>query len=274
MSPDALKSTIGQRYLFLQGFYQSAIDGEWGPLSISAANQWAVNMRDEIAKRLASANDRGVILAKAGSIGFLRTLAAQIHLADLKLYTGPIDGAWGPQSRDAATLWFSIQQPEVPSDKPATVLTPYDVALQHLGVREVPGKENNPKIVQWARRLATWVNDDETAWCSSFANFCAAEAGYESSGKLNARSWLDVGAPVSRADVRKGDIAVFWRGSPDAWTGHVAFFESWAEMRSKVRVLGGNQSDKVCLANYNGSQILGFRRLRTLASLQGPSNKI
>ena len=68
----------------------------------------------------------------------------------------------------------------------------------------------------------SWVKDDETAWCSAFANWVCKKAGAARSGKLNARSWLKVG--IQTHHPQKGDIVVFWRESPQSWKGHVAFF--------------------------------------------------
>jgi hypothetical protein len=82
-----------------------------------------------------------------------------------------------------------------------------------------------------------------------------------------------VGLKVAKADLRKGDVVIFWRGDRDGWQGHVAFFDSWAA-NGRIRVLGGNQNNQMCIASYDASQILGYRRLRSLDQLQGPSNKI
>ena len=150
---------------------------------------------------------------------------------------------------------------------------PYGVARNHLGVREIPGAKNNPLIVRWHRRLANWINDDETAWCSSFANYCAAEAGYESSGKLDARSWLHVGQPVNLADARPGDVVVLWRGNPNSWTGHVAFLEHYNAKRGLLYLLGGNQNNEVNITAYDPGKLLGIRRLRSLDRLQGNTSR-
>lgn len=152
-------------------------------------------------------------------------------------------------------------------------LDPYGVARNHLGVREIPGKEHNPLIVRWHRRLANWVNDDETAWCSSFVNYCAAEAGYETSGKLDARSWLKVGMPVELADARPGDVVILWRGRKDSWQGHVAFLEHHNAKRGLLYLLGGNQNNEVNITAYDPGKLLGIRRLRSLDRLQGSTSR-
>lgn len=275
MNDNDLKSAVGQRYLFLKGYYHAPIDGDWGVLSLAAAEAWANAEAASIAARVA-AHDRQVIISRNASLGFLRTLAAQIHLADLKLYEGPIDGNWGPQSKHAARLWQAIYLPveKVPDDEqPGLLLTPYEVAKRYIGTKEIPGKKHNGVILNFYRRLQISIFDDETAWCSTFVNFCALESGYERTGKLNARSWLDLGEHIRLPDAREGDVVIFERGTT-GWEGHVAFFTGVNRNGTRISHLGGNQSDSVNIAESGTSKLLGIRRLRSLDQLQGSSNKI
>lgn len=148
-------------------------------------------------------------------------------------------------------------------------LTPYDLAQANIGVREIPGKNHNPLIVRWLRSLASWISDDETAWCAAFVNEMAREAGYESTGKLNARSFLNIGRVIPEDEAQRGDVAVLWRVSKTGWQGHVAFLDHWNRNRGLLYLLGGNQNDAVNITAYPDSQLLGIRRLRSLDSLQG-----
>ena len=85
-------------------------------------------------------------------------------------------------------------------------------ALSQYGVKEIKGEKHNEQIVKYFHEIGhEWVQDDETAWCSAFMNWVAKTQGYEYSGKLNARSWLDVGANIKSPQV--GDVVVFWRVS-------------------------------------------------------------
>jgi uncharacterized protein (TIGR02594 family) len=204
----------------------------------------------------------------------LKALIAQTHLAHLGLYKGDLDGQWGPLSMAAAEAWddAKVMAAIPPASSAATAATPYSLARTHIGTREIPGSKNNPLIVTWLRRISSWVNDDETAWCAAFVNAMAAEAGYEQSGKLNARSFMEVGIPIALENAKPGDVVVFWRVAKDSWEGHVAFFVSYDPHSQLVRVLGGNQSDSVSITNYSRAQLLGIRRLRTLDSLQGKTS--
>jgi surface antigen len=68
-----------------------------------------------------------------------------------------------------------------------------------------------------------------------------------------ARSYLEYGTKLEEPKV--GAVAVFERGKAPA--GHVAFVTGWGD--GKIRVLGGNQGDKVCEANYPSDSLIGLR---------------
>lgn len=130
-----------------------------------------------------------------------------------------------------------------------------DIALNEIGVKEIVGKKHNPRVLQYFADIGhSWVKDDETAWCSAFANYVHKQAGVERSGKLNARSWLKIGQKTSYP--QKGDIVVFWRESPSSWKGHVAFFIR--ESSKYIYVLGGNQGNEVKIARYPKNRLLAY----------------
>ena len=137
-------------------------------------------------------------------------------------------------------------------------------ALGEYGVEEIKGStKHNPRVIRYfAESGFPSIIDDETAWCSAFANWCAIQCGLEASKKLNARSWLDVGKAVKTG--RPGrDVAVFWREDPKSWKGHVGLFI--AQNETHVFVLGGNQSNKVQITAYPTGRLLGIRRLEKVA---------
>ena len=122
-----------------------------------------------------------------------------------------------------------------------------NIALGEYGVREIRGAKHNPRILEYFKEIGhEWVKDDETAWCSAFINWCALKAGVERSGKLNARSWMDIGKEVSKPKI--GDLVIFWRESPASWKGHVAIYINSTE--KAVFVLGGNQNNSVNIQSY------------------------
>ncbi len=138
--------------------------------------------------------------------------------------------------------------------------TAYSVARQELAldVREYPGAANNPRIVMYHKSTKPWSGtDDSVPWCSSFVNYCVEQAGGQGTYSQSALSWKDWGQDVSD-NPREGDIAVFKRTGG----GHVAFFV--ADQGDRVSVLGGNQSNRVCIASYpkksGGYELVSIRR--------------
>jgi uncharacterized protein (TIGR02594 family) len=135
----------------------------------------------------------------------------------------------------------------------------YDRAKRLVGLREIKGTRHEPDVVQFFADVGhDWVKDDETAWCAAFVGAMLERSGLSSTRKLNAKSYLEWGEDVPIDEAQEGDICVFWRGSPDAATGHVAFYVSHGS--SQVMVLGGNQSDSVSIAPYDRRRLLSVRR--------------
>lgn len=130
------------------------------------------------------------------------------------------------------------------------------LARAELGVKEAPGEANNPTVLRYyADAGHPEINADSVAWCSAFVGACLERCGVASSKALNARSYLNWGKPVDKPF--PGCVAVFSRGDPRGWEGHVAFFLE--EVGNKVKVLGGNQGDCVSIATYDKSRLLGYR---------------
>jgi uncharacterized protein (TIGR02594 family) len=142
-------------------------------------------------------------------------------------------------------------------------------ALKEYGVKEIVGDKHNPTILQYFKEIGhEWVHNDELAWCSAYANAMAKRAGYEHTGKLNARSWLDIGKSVKNPEkaIEYGVpmVVVFWRKEIDSPWGHVAFPINFDENGEDINVLGGNQGNKVCTAPYKREKILDFRELHSI----------
>jgi len=142
-----------------------------------------------------------------------------------------------------------------------------DIALSQYGIEELPGHHNNsPEIMAYFDVIEqTWVQDDETSWCSAFINWCAKEAGLEMSDKLTARSWLHVGQRVEVPE--RGDVVILWREKPDSWKGHVGIYIT--NDTNYIYLLGGNQANKVCIRRYYFERVLGYRRLNPASFANG-----
>lgn len=132
--------------------------------------------------------------------------------------------------------------------------SPMAAASSMLGKAEAPDKAT---LTEFLRNGGQNLDPATTAWCAAFVNASLGAAGQEGTGRLNARSFLDWGQGVDQP--QRGDVAVFSRGDPNGWQGHVGFFEGF-DPDGRIRVLGGNQGDAVSVASYDPSTLLGFRR--------------
>lgn len=136
------------------------------------------------------------------------------------------------------------------------------VAFSQVGVEETVGTNHTSRVLQYFEEIGhKWVKDDETPWCAAFANWCCKKAMVEDTGKLNARSFLDIGQAIDLKDAEHGDVVILWRGSKTSAQGHVAFYVD--QDASKVCLIGGNQDNSVCLGMYDKSRVLGVRRLQS-----------
>jgi uncharacterized protein (TIGR02594 family) len=151
--------------------------------------------------------------------------------------------------------------------------------LEQFGVREIVGKGNSATIMDWRDKLngaapagkpiVSGYSSDEIAWCGLFVAFiCWLRTGVIGEvvrSPLWARNWANYGVGVA---VRKngklvslnglvpslGDILVFERGDG----GHVGFYIG--EDDTTYHILGGNQSNMVCIVRIEKKRLLNVRR--------------
>jgi len=135
----------------------------------------------------------------------------------------------------------------------------------NLGVVEFPGAANNPRIVMYHSTTMGGAAPDETAWCSSFVNYCVEQAGLHGTRSKAARSWHDQswGNDVT-SNPGEGDIVVFSRHGPTQDGGHVGFYLSQDD--NSIQVLGGNQGNRVSIARYPKDGMLGSTRYQSAAA--------
>ena len=137
--------------------------------------------------------------------------------------------------------------------------TPMDLAKTFLGKSE----KTHSKVLSSFIKKAAGIDIDpqKTAWCAAFMNAVLQSGGLAGSegNQLAARSFLEYGTDVTD-NPSDGDIAVFWRDSPDSWKGHVGFFMGYTEDKKHIKVLGGNQNNEVSIKTYPANQLLSIRR--------------
>lgn len=133
------------------------------------------------------------------------------------------------------------------------------LAQSEIGTKEIRGSKHNRNIIQYFADIGhSWVQDDETAWCAAAVGSWLERSGIKSTKALNARSYMGWGIHCDLEVAEPGDIVVFWRGTPNGWQGHVALYISHSA--THIKVLGGNQKDQVCIAEYSREQFLGVRK--------------
>lgn len=120
-------------------------------------------------------------------------------------------------------------------------VTPWlNIARKELGIKEIPGKDNNPRVVEFLNATsnisAALRAKDETPWCSAFVNWCMQQAGFDGTKNALARSWQDWGEHIDVPYI--GCIVVFQR---EQNFGHVGFYIG--ETETHIKVLGGNQQN-------------------------------
>lgn len=135
-----------------------------------------------------------------------------------------------------------------------------DVARALIGVHEGVGPAVNPEIIDWARQEGGWVErfyqDDEIPWCGLFVGHCLHKAGLAGpKNPLSALAWADWGQPLDPSALSLGAVLVFKR----AGGGHVGFYVGEDPDGQALHVLGGNQSDQVCVTRIPRARLFAAR---------------
>jgi len=161
----------------------------------------------------------------------------------------------GVQSREADNGLSSYMMPRdgLGNSTPMAM----EFAARNLGMNETDQREALSTFMETG---GAGMDPATAAWCAAYVNASLGHAGIEGTGKMTARSFLDWGTAVDTPQV--GDIAVFSRGDPNGWQGHVGFFAGY-NPDGTVKVLGGNQNDGVGYGSYSTDRLLGYRRAPT-----------
>jgi len=167
-------------------------------------------------------------------------------------------GGWVPVLlEDGSVGWVSAQyvrevETEEEGKEPDSSDAPWmAIARKYLGTSEYSGPQHNPQVVAWHSMTSLSADDDETPWCSSFVNGIMNEAGYKGTNSAAASSWLEWGVKLSKP--RYGAIVVLSRTGGN----HVGFYLD--DDGSRVKLLGGNQGDKVSEAWFSLDSLRGYR---------------
>ncbi len=132
------------------------------------------------------------------------------------------------------------------------------IATTLYGLHEGAGRVDNQVILGWARDLgAKAYTHDSIAWCGLFMAHVAKLAGYTPPpGYLSALSWGGFGLKANVPML--GDVASFWRGSPNSGLGHVGILI--AETAENYIVISGNTNDAVGFDTVPKRRLHAIRR--------------
>lgn len=129
-----------------------------------------------------------------------------------------------------------------------------------LGTKEVVGNIHSNVIMAWAKNLGLEkiYTSDEIAWCGLFMAEVCRRAGVETNitpkEALWALNWSKFGTRKTVAML--GDVLTFKRTSG----GHVGIYVG--EDETCYHVLGGNQSNMVCVTRIEKSRLNSISRTK------------
>lgn len=134
-------------------------------------------------------------------------------------------------------------------------------ARKYIGTVEVKGTKHNPKILALtvkafaATGKKSWIHNDEIPWCGSYLGGVFAESGL--GHKIpkefyRAREWESAGTKLTRPAY--GCVVTFTRDGG----GHVGIVVGKTKA-GMLKVLGGNQSDAVNIADFDPKRVTSYR---------------
>jgi uncharacterized protein (TIGR02594 family) len=127
------------------------------------------------------------------------------------------------------------------------------VAYKEVGQAEVPGAEENPRIIAYFAALADHktYRDDRDDWASAFVEWSLQQAGKFGPKSIKPADWLAWGRSL-RVPTLGAIVVLNFSGLQ-----HVGFYVD--EDSDFVRILGGNQNDTVSVYRYPKSAVRGYR---------------
>ncbi|MDR2684003.1 MAG: TIGR02594 family protein [Prevotellaceae bacterium] len=126
--------------------------------------------------------------------------------------------------------------------------TPWiDAAINemNIGVTEIIGSQHNQRILEYHSTTGLNAKDDETAWCSSFVNWCFTQVGIEGTNSAAASSWANWGQNLEN-NPAYGSVGMVMKNGKMT---HVGFTVGYGA-NGGVQLLGGNQSDMVKVSTF------------------------
>lgn len=129
------------------------------------------------------------------------------------------------------------------------------IAKGEIGVKEIPGPEDNPRIEEYLATTDYPVPEDysdEVPSCSAFVNWVLKKDGIKGTNSAWSQSWKNWGKKLESP--RYGAIIVFYWGNGRGHTGFV-----WDYDEDGVWVLGSNQHDSVNITYFSYKNVVAYR---------------
>lgn len=140
-------------------------------------------------------------------------------------------------------------------------------ACGYLGLHEKPGAKHEPAIVRMLQAVGPWWRNDETPWCSAYAaEVLGLKCGFDvSTITAAAITWENWGEPVSRNEIRPGDLMIRRRHSnPRSRARHVVIVVATQYVGlNRIMAIGGNQKNRVSMNKIRPPVDAVFRRAIT-----------
>lgn len=144
-----------------------------------------------------------------------------------------------------------------------------DRAASYLGkgIREISGPTSHPQILAWLQRTEKLyptdltIDDSKYAWCGVFVGNMVLDERASNPAMppppkyfQAAAKWREWGTKVNYLKAERGDVVVLTR------TGghHVAIISGVTN--DGFKVIGGNQSDALSIAEYPWARVVAVRR--------------
>lgn len=130
------------------------------------------------------------------------------------------------------------------------------IAHNYIGLRGETKIKMDPRVVKFFHECGDYDEDTSkhAPWCAAFVGACLAEAKLPNTKSTMALSYASYGQKLKKPIV--GAIGYMKRKGIKG-SGHVFFVASFD--KDYVYALGGNQGDKVCIARFRRSKIVGYR---------------
>jgi uncharacterized protein (TIGR02594 family) len=134
-----------------------------------------------------------------------------------------------------------------------TQVNPFDIAASLLDLGNDTWKEtgSNPSIAAlWDEigyKGSTYA--DQTAWCAVFTGAVLKRSGNKYLKTASSQAYKGYGREVDIAQVKRGDLVVFYRKGLNSGFGHVGF-ATGAKSATHIQILGGNQGNTLSVRSF------------------------